>query len=101
MTNLITIGPRVQVSFPKLSVGPIPAKVDTGADSSSIWASNITEKDGVLAFRLFGRKSPFYTGETIRVTSFRRSLVKNSFGVVERRYKVKLQISLSGRNINA
>ena len=41
----------------------IPAKIDTGADSSSIWASHIeVSQDGVLHFQLFDKKSPFYTG---------------------------------------
>ena len=38
-----------------------PAKIDTGADSTSVWASNIKmSKDGVLSFTLFDKSSPFY-----------------------------------------
>ena len=44
----------------------IPAKIDTGADSSAIWASNINvSEDGVLSFSLFGKDSKFYTGEKL------------------------------------
>ena len=32
----------------------VPAKIDTGADSSAIWASNIEmQKNGILKFSLF------------------------------------------------
>jgi len=99
--KLTTIGSKVLVDFPTLTFLGVPAKVDTGADSSSIWASNIKEKDGILSFCLFGPTSPFFTGETIEVAKFSLISVKNSFGATEYRYKVNLPIKLAGRTINA
>ena len=60
-------------------VDQVPAKVDTGADSSSIWASHIEVDDkGVLSFALFGPSSPFYTGEIITRKSFQVAVVRSS-----------------------
>jgi len=95
------IGRVERISFPELSIKNVHAKIDTGADLSSIWATGIHEEDGVLKFKLFGRKSPFYTGKEIVFTRphYLLTRVANSFGHRELRYVVKLQINLGGRII--
>lgn len=99
--QLTTIGPKAIVDFPQLGISSVPAKVDTGADSSSIWASNIEQKEGgELTFTLFAPGSPFYTGTPITVSKYTLISIKNSFGQTEYRYKVKLQIKLANRTIN-
>ena len=51
-----TVGSKEFVDFPELYLQKIPAKVDTGADSSTIWTSRIKKTtDDQLAFVLFGR----------------------------------------------
>lgn len=71
----------------------IPAKVDTGADSSSIWASSINmRKDGTLVFSLFGEKHPLYTGEEISTTDYKIKSVRSSHGDSQIRYQVNLPI---------
>jgi ribosomal protein S6--L-glutamate ligase len=81
----------------------VPAKVDTGADLSAIWASSIEEKDDGLYFVLFAPESPYYSGKVQRFTKPDYSLtrVANSFGHKELRYKVKLRINVKGRIIRA
>jgi glutathione synthase/RimK-type ligase-like ATP-grasp enzyme len=97
----LIIGSRTLVDFPDLGFSHVPAKIDTGADSSSIWATNIVkDKDG-LSFKLFGPSSPNYNGEIIHTKEYSIRSVKNSFGVSEFRYKVPLAIKLRGRKINA
>ena len=73
----------------------IPAKIDTGADSSSIWASriNMTE-DGVLEFVLFDQKSPLYTGERLCSSEYRVKTVCSSHGDEQIRYRVKLPLTI-------
>lgn len=79
----------------------IPAKIDTGADSSSIWASHIrVTKDGVLRFRLFDEGSPFYTGKSFRRKDFKVAVVRNAFGGEQIRYRTHLKLKLSNRVIN-
>lgn len=93
------IGRKAYVDFPALGLSNVPAKVDTGADSSAIWASDIIERDGVLSFKMFDNDSPFYTGETVTSNDFKIISVKNSFGTTEFRYKTKLLTRLEGRDI--
>lgn len=97
---LTVITSRITVDFPLLGVSSIPAKVDTGADSSSVWISDLSIDEGIVKFKLFAPSSPFYTGETIYATDFKKVLIKNSFGHVERRYKVRLQVKIADRLIN-
>lgn len=49
----------------------VPAKTDTGAEFSSIWASDITmTDDNQVKFCLFAPESPLYTGEPQSIMSF-------------------------------
>lgn len=74
------------------SINNIPAKIDTGADTSSIWATDIKKIKNDLHFKLFGNGYAKYTGNTLKVSDFKTIRVKNSFGISETRYKVKLKI---------
>ena len=76
----------------------IPTKVDTGADSSAIWASNIRmEKDGTLSFELFDKSSPFYTGEKLQSSDYEAKLIRSSHGDEQIRYKVKLPLTIKNK----
>ena len=80
----------------------IPAKVDTGADSSSIWASDIiinSQKE--VEFSLFAPGSPLYTGKRLSSHEFTVKRVRSSNGAVSIRYVVPLVISVSGHRIRA
>lgn len=96
-----TIGSVELVTLPEQELKNIPAKIDTGADYSSIWASNISIDRNVLSFSLFGQGSRFYNGERISTREFQTSSIKNSFGVTEIRYKVKLLVVIGDRKIRA
>jgi hypothetical protein len=79
-----------------------PAKSDTAADSTSVWASNIKmSKDGVLSFTLFDKSSPFYTGEVIERTDYSTVVTRNSHGGEKISYRTHLTMKLAGRKINA
>lgn len=97
------IGRSLWVSFPSLKLKKVPAKVDTGADSSSIWCSRIELVDGRLQCVFFGPKSQFYTGQTVvfKKSEFDVTRVANSFGRKEIRYKVKLPVRIKKRRIKA
>lgn len=97
------LGRAEKIELRDFGVSGIPAKIDTGADSSAIWASDLHEDGDVLYFTLFGPASPYYTGEVQRFTKPDYSLtrVANSFGQKELRYKIKLRIGLKGRRIRA
>lgn len=76
----------------------IPAKIDTGADTSSIWASNVNmQKDGTLEYCLFSEESPFYTGEVLTSSDYMVKLVRSSHGDQQVRYRVRLPITIGGK----
>ena len=78
----------------------VPAKIDTGADSSSIWASHIrVTKDGVLHFRLFDEGSPFYTGKSFKRKDFKAVVVRSASGHEQIRYRTHLTLKLKNRRI--
>lgn len=89
------IGITQYVQLPDYSLDDIPAKIDTGADGSAIWASSISERDGKLFFTLFAPQSVFYTGEVYTTSKYSVANVKNSFGKSEYRYKVKLKLKIA------
>jgi glutathione synthase/RimK-type ligase-like ATP-grasp enzyme len=91
------IGTTEYIKLPEYVKSFIPAKIDTGAGDSAIWASSIQESGGSLSFILFGPSSFFYTGETISTDSYNYIKVKNSFGISEYRYKVKLRLKIGNK----
>ena len=75
----------------------VPAKIDTGADSSSIWASEIEMSEGgVLSFALFGEGSEFYTGERLERTDYSVLVVRSSNGHEQIRYRTNLRLVIDG-----
>jgi D-alanine-D-alanine ligase-like ATP-grasp enzyme len=80
----------------------IPAKIDTGADSSSIWASDVkVTRDGVLKFKLFGKGSKYYNGKVVKRTDYKVAVVRNANGYEQIRYRTHFSIQLAGRKIRA
>jgi len=99
-TQKRVIGATEYVSIGKYM--SIPAKIDTGADASSIWASNIhVDKDGTLRFCLFGKDSPLYTGKIFKRTEFGVARVKSSNGTSQLRYRTHLTINIAGKLVRA
>ena len=97
LKKLKHIGSKELISLPTFSVEHVPAKVDTGADYSSIWASDVVESDGVLRFKLFGRGSRLYSGHVVTVTDYGVTEVRNSFGDSEIRYTAKIVMNMGGK----
>jgi ribosomal protein S6--L-glutamate ligase len=100
---LTVIGRAEKIDLLDFDMFEVPAKVDTGADTSAIWATSIEEKDDGLDFVLFGPGAEQYTGVVQRFTKpdYSMTRVANSFGQKELRYKVKLRIRVKDRMIRA
>jgi len=77
-------------------VKDIPSKVDTGADSSSIWASNFKVVGDRLHFDLFGEGSKLFPLVPMSTTAFDRVSVVSSNGDREERYRVEFTIQVDG-----
>jgi len=101
MRDLQIIGQAVHVDFPEQAVRAVPARVDTGAKTSAIWASGIIEEQGVLQCVLFGPDSKFYTGQVLKFKDYESRNISSSIGDSEERYVVKLLAIVEGRKIRA
>lgn len=96
--NLPIIGNNALVRI--ANIDRIPAKVDTGADASSVWATDIEMSPShELSFCLLGPSHPLYTGERITTKDYKVQQVRNSTGHVSLRYRVFLPMKLHGRLI--
>lgn len=94
------IGRTARASFPLAGIRGVPAKIDTGADSSSVWASELhVDDDFTLHFTLFAESSPYYTGVRHTTKAYKVRLVRSSNGTQQIRYSVKLTITLGGRKV--
>ena len=101
MKDLQKIGTIELVSLPDDRIQDVPAKVDTGADGSSIWATDIRlEAGGKLVFKFFGPGSPQYRNQLVTTTAFSTTTVRNSFGHEETRYKIRVRIKVGKRTIS-
>lgn len=79
----------------------IPTRIDTGARTSSLWASDINIRDGEAVFKIFGPDSPWYTGKMMRRKIIEWREVTSSTGHVQKRPVVGMSIRIHGRRLNA
>lgn len=100
--ELTIIGRAERIDFPDLGFSKVPAKIDTGADASSIWGSASLDAKGRLDVVFFDLESPFYDGKvhTFPKSAYSITRIANSFGHREIRYKVKIKVKVNGRLIN-
>ncbi len=78
----------------------VPAKIDTGADSSAIWSEGVhVDEAGMLHYVLFGSDSEFYTGEEIITDDYTVAQVKSSTGHIQVRYRTQITMKMAGRKI--
>lgn len=99
MSKKVVIGSNALVGVEGISLA-VPAKIDTGADGTAIWASKIEiNQSNKLRFVFFDESSPFYTGEWQVYDDYEVVRVTGSTGSGELRFRVKLQIVLGGKKI--
>lgn len=95
------VGRAELISFSELDLKDVPARIDTGAKTSSIWASTVTMKDGVLSVVLFGEESAFYTGKAVQFDNHDVTVVSTSTGETQQRYKIRLLVRIKGKKVRA
>jgi hypothetical protein len=100
MTSKVTIGPAEKVVLPELGQISTIARIDTGAQTSAIWAT-AKESKGMLSVVFLGEGSPLYTGKKTVFEEFATTSVTNSTGGTEERYKVRLLVEIGGRRVRA
>ncbi len=99
------IGRRDKADFPCLLLSNIDVKIDTGAYTSSIHCEHIeeiqVEGEKAIRFRLLDSTHPEYNNKEFTFPDYRQKLVKNSFGVTEKRYVIETTITLFGEEIRS
>lgn len=99
MSEKIIIGRETLIDFGKYAVG-VPAKVDTGADGSAVWASDIrVDKEGRLRFKLFDKTSPYYTGRVLKRTDYKVAQVKSASGNVSLKFQAYITVKICGKRV--
>jgi D-alanine-D-alanine ligase-like ATP-grasp enzyme len=91
------VGRTESIGLPDLFEGRVLARIDTGATTSSLWASDIRETDQGLEFSLFDPSSPDYTGKRIVVADYGLRVVSSSMGHVQTRYQIRTRLKIKGR----
>ncbi len=94
MLNKTILGQLEEIDLQDINITGITARVDSGAQTSAIWSSNIEEVKNGIKVVFFGEGSNFFTGEKILFNDFSVVKVKSSNGSAEKRYKVLLYIKL-------
>lgn len=91
-----TVGSRLQVDLPLLGIEGLTAKVDTGAFSGALHATNIREvvdKQGLKHLRF----SPLGSSKhTLEINSYHVRRIKSSNGLVSRRYAIDTEVTILG-----
>jgi hypothetical protein len=95
------IGRVEHIGFPELGLFNVAARIDTGAKRSAIWVSRAEVVDGDLCVVFFDQGAPGYTGEVVKFTDYSRIAIASSNGHIDKRFAVRLQVSLGNRKIRA
>lgn len=91
------IGRAERISIPTLGNYRVHARIDTGAKTSSIWATDVHEENG----RLYATFRSNASSDSIahHFSHFSKVAVSSSMGTVQTRYKVKLTVVIKKRRI--
>lgn len=89
------IGAFEEVGFPDFGLNAVVAKIDTGAASGAVHATNITEillptGEKAVKFRPFGRK------KEVIANAFTQKRIKSSNGISELRYVIPTTVVIKG-----
>lgn len=92
------IGRSDKIDLPEMELYDLDAKVDTGAYTSAIHCTNISEgsdeQGKYLEFYLLDKKHPAYNNQKYIARNFTHRVIKNSFGQKEKRYVIKTMVAI-------
>ena len=91
------IGRAEVVAFPEVAIERVHARIDTGARTSSLWASRTEIIDDDLHVTLFDGDE----ARQLVFDEFERVAVASSNGHIQHRFKVRLLVKLKGKKIRA
>lgn len=94
------IGRAERVKFPNCANTVLHARIDTGAKTSSIWATDIRETENGLCVRFASSEHEIHQHEQL-FKHYDRVRVASSMGHAQIRYRVKMQVVIRRRRIMA
>lgn len=90
------VGPIISVTFPGLQLAAaIAAKVDTGAYSGALHATNIREVSGSSGQKWL-EFTPLASSNSVKLESYRKKIVRSSNGQSEQRFVIDTEIAIAG-----
>ncbi|HUC90249.1 MAG TPA: RimK/LysX family protein [Patescibacteria group bacterium] len=95
------LGRAEKLDLVELGYAGVHCRIDTGAKTSAIWASDVEEKDNKLQVVFFGLQSPQYSGQKHIFEEFDKTVVASSTGHSQVRYKIRILIKIKGKKIRA
>jgi hypothetical protein len=99
------IGRREFVSFPLLGIGPVEAKIDTGAYTSALHCEEIILKNNgsspVLYFTVLANPADPTSKLEFNFDEFSTKSIKNSFGETEERFIIRTVLKIGRKSIRA
>lgn len=95
------IGRAEPVSFPEIGIETTAARIDTGAKTSSIWATASVDESGRLKVEFFAGDKETGGPFVHYYDDYQTIVVASSNGHSERRYRIQLLVVLAGRRIRA
>lgn len=103
--NKSVIGRLEYVDLPDFGLQKIVAKIDTGAYTGALHATDIKEVDisgqKMLEFRLLDEDHSEYIDKVHTVSDYEIKKVKSSNGDVESRYVIPVKLIIKNKTINA
>lgn len=96
-----TVGRTEDILLPQVSSEEIVARIDTGAQTSSISVSRVRLVDNILEVVFLHQKDKGYTGKIHKFKGYKKTTVTSSNGTKQDRYKIKLRVIIKGRLIRA
>ena len=100
MSDKSIIGPTDTTSFPEIGGLTVDARIDTGAETSSIWAAAI-EDNKVLKVSFMNNIIDPEIDKVYSFDDYKKVKVTSSNGIMELRYKIYLLVVISGRKVRA
>lgn len=98
MSDKKIIGAKESISILDLELFDLDAKIDTGADSSSLHCDDIfIDENNHVHFTLLDKVHPSYHGKRLVMPIYKMKEVKSSNGHVQNRASIKVSVEFFGK----